>query len=67
MEKIKKLGEKHLAKKDKFFFRSIFHVSHDPIMGDEKKSKKSRRELMHTITTMIGLLAMKTIELKDLR
>ncbi len=40
MEKIKKLGEKHLAKKDKFFCRSIFHVSHDPIMGDEKKSQK---------------------------
>jgi uncharacterized protein YaaN involved in tellurite resistance len=40
MEKIKKSREKHLAKKDKFFCRSIFHVSHDPIMGDEKKSQK---------------------------
>lgn len=40
MEKIKKLGGKHLAKKDKFFYRSIFHVSHDPIMGDKKKSQK---------------------------
>jgi hypothetical protein len=40
MEKIKKLGEKHLANKDKFFCGPIFHVSHDPIMGDEKKSKK---------------------------
>jgi hypothetical protein len=40
MEKIKKSREKHLAKKDKFLCRSIFHVSHDPIMGDEKKSQK---------------------------